>query len=267
MPEYSDIANLKGPKGDPGEPGIGTRGSLVEVTNIDAMRGVEDIGHYMIRASNMVGGPDVEGDPLCHLEVLRGSGNGILHRITTSTQVWWRTAASASSWASWRREDAGANGALLAATDIDAFKEQHHIGHYVGRAEDMVGGPPIDGNRVCHLEVKRGADNGVLHRVTTSEEIWWRTSASATSWAPWRRVGEQDSDPTAGISYDDDGTPYLADGAGSNPQPASRRLVTEESLTDLNSGHTTSPTVRRIITSTDPDEPLQDGDLLLIYSD
>lgn len=266
MSEYRHIANLQGPRG---EPGIGTHGAITEETDIGAFREEEHIGHYVIRNSNLIGGPDISGDPLLTLEVMRGASNGVLQRISHGENIWWRYSSSSTEWGAWSQvAHDPSHGVLSEPTNVDEYREHSHVGHYVARADNLLGGPPISGNPLVTFEVLWGISNGVVQRVTTRDELWWRAASSSTEWDHWRRVADADEisgGTGSGIDYDDDGTPYIAEGAGSNPQPASRRLVTEQTLPDLTSQYMRSSTVRRILTSADPDEPLEDGDLLLVY--
>lgn len=62
------------------------------------------------------------------------------------------------------------------------------VGSYAVRADNIVDGPPIEGNPVVAFEALRGAANGVLQRVTSGVSMWWRYSASSSSWGAWQEV-------------------------------------------------------------------------------
>lgn len=164
-------------------------------------------------------------------------------------------------------------GVLPADADLDEYFTLASTGAWGGRAQNVVNAPITSVTAASVFEVMIGATlNAVVQRWTSEDEFWWRERISnAAGFSPWRQVPTMDDIPEVdGMStfgYDEDGTPYIADGAGSNPQPPSRRLITEQRLNDDRSTLVESGEVRRIIVSDSDSVALSDGDFLLVYED
>lgn len=162
-------------------------------------------------------------------------------------------------------------GVLPTDADLNDYGTNDDHGVWAGRATNVLNAPPA-GNVAAVFEVWVGAQaNGVVQRWSTDEASWWREKVDSSTWGPWLQYATMDDIPVVdGLSqfgYDDDGTPFIADGAGPNPQPPSRRLVTEQRLSDDKGVLVSSSAVRRIVVSDDASEPLAEGDLLLVYVD
>ena len=234
MSEYRHIANLAGPQGDRGQPGIGSHGVISEPTDLDGLARPGDMGTYAIRSENMINGPNVDTTGPMLLTVEYAALNACTQTITTRDRVWRRKSTGAETWAGWFRVDSPSVGSLIGEErDVDQMNRREHAGTYAVRVGNMVNGPDVEGNPVGVLAVTwGGAQNVVSQTFTTTANMWWRNirTVDPVSWHPWRRH------------------------------------VTADEVADLD-GIISSPTVRRIITSTDPDAPLEDGDLLLVVSE
>ena len=108
-----------------------------------------------------------------------------------------------------------------------------------------------------------------MQRFTTTNEVWYRTASTATSWYPWHQMAlleDIGSGDGSGLAQDTDGVWYITEGADEEgPQPAAQRVVTEDrALSVLGSVAVTSDSIRRIRISTNASEPLENGDLLIV---
>lgn len=77
---------------------------------------------------------------------------------------------------------------ISSPTDFNAYRTASHVGDYVVRADNMLGGPPIQGNPLLTVEVVWGISNGVIQRAASQLESWWRSAASSEAWGEWKRL-------------------------------------------------------------------------------
>ena len=230
-----------------------------------------------VRNNNLLNGPAISENLIVYLETISTAFNNVFQRASTRFESWSRAAIDSNTWGPWRKhafEDSALStvtnlGYIDTTVDANDFRTDGSTSVLTVRNNNLLNGPAISENLIVYLETIRTAFNNVFQRASTRFESWSRAAIDNNTFGPWRKHAfEDDISGGSGIEWDDDNVPYISEGAGANPQPAWRRLVTESSApAALPSTVVESPAIKRIRVSTDPNMPLENGDLLLVYGE
>lgn len=226
---------------------MNNKGFLANGADLNSFTDITDNGSYYMNPTrvyeNFPGdGRSPQNGAIFKVEIPSSSGNlGGLQEVVWGEHRWWREAINLSNqtWYPWHKVgNFGPRGWLPNNADLNTYVDASHVGiWYVHSSRSFSNFPgdrnsPDQGAILTVMMPDEGGENGGMQELTWGSNRWWREvrHRPANTWYEWQRV------------------PLWGD------------------LPDLDASDVVqSSTVKRIVTSANPDLPLEDGDLLIIW--
>ena len=226
-----------------------SRSFLPDGTDLNDLVEASDVGTYYVSPNytyaNFPEDPfsTITGGVLTVEMPIDARVQGGIQKCSWGANRWWRevTNRATKNWGPWRKVgDYGSRAAVPDGTDLNSLNKTTDNGVYYLQSSDTFGNMPVPANEFDSagiLKVEMPGQSGYLgglQEVVWGDNRWWREvrNREEGTWYPWHRVPLENELPE-GISSD---------------------LVS-------------SATVRRIVLSANPNIPLEDGDLLILWEE